>query len=301
MSKPQLILSDSDCVSFSQPWIHDIIVEHFDVVYIEHNPTIRSNGIVVTNVLNKNVSWYQNFLEQGRKIIIDNLWEMLGTKTNQTAHYLHNVNWFWYNESLWYTHLGYHNYRPNRIITKNGLLLMNIKKPHRNRLFNKLNLDNLLYSYVGNGVKITNDMDTSDNNWQRYFSPNWYNSTAFSIVAETTIEKNKSLLITEKTFKPMAFYHPFIVWGQPGVLSHLQNLGFETFMNIFNETYDNITDPMSRLLCIVDQINNYCHESHDSLTLQKLEHNNKLFFDTHLVKSKIIKEIVEPILEYAET
>jgi hypothetical protein len=301
MSKPQLILSDSDYVSFSQPWIHDIIVEHFDVVYIEHNPTIRSNGIVVTNVLNKNVSWYQNFLEQGRKIIIDNLWEMLGTKTNQTAHYLHNVNWFWYNESLWYTHLGYHNYRPNRIITKNGLLLMNIKKPHRNQLFNKLNLDNLLYSYVGNGVKITNDMDTSDNNWQRYFSPNWYNSTAFSIVAETTIEKNKSLLITEKTFKPMAFYHPFIVWGQPGVLSHLQNLGFETFMNIFNETYDNITDPMSRLLCIVDQINNYCHESHDSLTLQKLEHNNKLFFDTHLVKSKIIKEIVEPILEYAET
>ena len=63
--------------------------------------------------------------ERRFKTIYDNTWEMhRGDKGNRT-HILHNDNWFWYNESLWYTceaKMQYHNYIPNR--TNNKLFFM---------------------------------------------------------------------------------------------------------------------------------------------------------------------------------
>jgi hypothetical protein len=99
----------------------------------------------------------------------------------------------------------------------------------------------------------------------------------------------------------MAFWHPFIVFGQPGVLNYLKTQGFETFENIFDESYDNEFNVDKRLNTIVNQVNNYSHKSYDLLTISKLKHNKELFFNQQFIKKRIIKEIVEPILEYAET
>jgi hypothetical protein len=197
--------------------------------------------------------------------------------------------------------LGYHEHEPNLDIQQNGLLLMHLKRPHRDWLFKRLDLTKILYSYVGNGIKICHDIDQSSQEWQRYFNPIWYNSTAFSIVAETDVSNDLPLFITEKTFKPMAFWHPFIVFGQPGVLNYLKTQGFETFENIFDESYDNEFNVDKRLNTIVNQVNNYSHKSYDLLTISKLKHNKELFFNQQFIKKRIIKEIVEPILEYAET
>jgi hypothetical protein len=299
MSKQQIILSDTDRTSFEQPWLEDTLSKYFDIVFLEHNPTIDPNSIVVTNLFNTN-KWYSNLVDNGCKLIVDNLWEVPNS-TKFDALYLTNKNWFWYNESLWYRHLGYHNHISAPNVSKNGLLLMNIRKNHRDWLFDQVNIDKLLHSYVGKGVLISDDIDASDPNWQRYFNPNWYNTTAFSLVAETTPWHDDPLFITEKTFKPIAFQHPFIVFGQPGILTYLKAQGFETFENIFDERYDNIQEIDTRLNNIAEQVNNYSHKNYDLLTLSKLKHNKELFFDKQLVRNRIIKEIIEPILEYAET
>jgi hypothetical protein len=294
MSKLQIVLSDKCYTSFDQLWIASIVSEYFDIVYLEHNPIIDAKAIFVTNALS-NTKWYN----QTHKLIVDNLWEIY--KPNNCGLVLTNKNWFWYNESLWYRHLGYHNYAPDPKISKNALLLMNLKKLHRDWLFERLNLNNLLYSYVGSGFRINNDIDLNNSEWQRYFNPDWYDSTAFSIVAETTISSKDPLFLTEKTFKPIAFHHPFIIFGQSGILKQLKSIGFETFENIFDESYDHEHEVNNRLKNIVNQINNYSHKHYDLVTIQKLKHNKELFFNEQIVKDKIIKEIVEPILEYAET
>lgn len=298
MSKKQLVLSDSDRVSFDTPWINDLIRTYFDVVFIEHEPVIKSDALFATRC-NDTSNWYVPFLEKERKLIVDNLWEI--PVSRDTGFVVSNQNWFWYNESLWYRHLGYHNFVAEPAIQKNGLLLINGQKTHRDWLFDKLNLEKLLYSYVDRGIRIRGDIDIHDNRWQRYFNPMWYNSTAFSIVAETTVWRDEPLFITEKTFKPIAFQHPFIVFGQTGLLTYIRELGFETFENIFDESYDAEHEVDTRLASIVNQINSYTHMQHDLVTLEKLKHNKELFFNEQLVKNNIINEIINPILEYAET
>jgi hypothetical protein len=271
----------------------DIAKNYFDIVYIEHNPSLDKKAIFVTNIFS------DQFRNQDKKLIIDNLWEIY--KPDNCGLVLENKNWFWYNESLWYKHLGYHEHIPNPDISKHGLLLMHLKKLHRDWLFERLDLNKLLFSYVEAGFKIDGDVNFNNSNWQRHFNADWYNSTAFSIVAETTVWQRDPIFITEKTFKPIAFQHPFIIFGQAGILRYLKSLGFETFENIFDESYDDDYEIDERLKKIADQINSYSHKNYDLLTFKKLQHNKELFFNTQLIKDRIQKEIIEPILEYAET
>lgn len=294
MSKLQLVLSSKIYTSFDQPWIKDLAKDYFDIVYLENNPGIDKKALFVTNVLSNTKWYYSNY-----KLVVDNLWEY--NQNDRRGFVLLNNNWFWYNESLWYRHLNYHLYQSCPNVQKNGLLLMNVKKIHRDWLYSKLDLNKLLYSYVGNNIYIDDDISLDNGEWQRYFNPTWYNTTAFSIVAETVISSKLPLFVTEKTFKPLAYEHPFIVYGQPGILDFLHSLGFETFENVFDESYDNIIDDKTRLDNIAIQINEYSHSEFDQITKEKLKHNRNLFFNHTLVQERIIKEIFEPILEYAET
>ena len=109
------------------------------------------------------------------------------------------------------------------------------------------------------------------------------------------------MFITEKTYKPIAFRHPFVIMGQQGILKSLQDNGFETFENLFDESYDNELDWMKRLDCLVNIVKQFNKQPYDTLTEQKLRHNHALFFDTPLVTKHIVEEIIYPLLNYAET
>ena len=99
----------------------------------------------------------------------------------------------------------------------------------------------------------------------------------------------------------MAFYHPFVVMAQAGILNYLHTQGFETFSNLFDETYDTITDYHTRLLAVTDAVKRYNCVPYDALTQQKLEHNHNRFFDQTLVNTRFVKEIIDPIMEYVES
>jgi hypothetical protein len=99
----------------------------------------------------------------------------------------------------------------------------------------------------------------------------------------------------------MAFYHPFLTFGQRGILKHLQGQGFETFENLFDESYDQELTIDARLDKVIANIQNFKKCPYDSLTIEKLKHNHELFFNTELVHRKLITEIVEPIINYVET
>ena len=72
---------------------------------------------------------------------------------------------------------------------------------------------------------------------QDAFPRNNIQDTIINLVPETS-QLEDMFFITEKTYKTIMFKHPMLLWANPGVLGHLQTLGYQTFDNIFDESYD---------------------------------------------------------------
>ena len=73
-----------------------------------------------------------------------------------------------------------------------------------------------------------------------------YMQTAIEVVLETVVDDTKWHL-TEKTLRPIACGHPFILVSTPGSLQYLKRYGFQTFGEYIDESYDSIQDPVQRL------------------------------------------------------
>lgn len=80
-----------------------------------------------------------------------------------------------------------------------------------------------------------------------------YENSYITIVAET-IFKEKYNYISEKTWKPIAHQHPFIMVGRPGILKYLKEIGFKTFSPFIDESYDDEIDTEKRFKMIIDEI-----------------------------------------------
>jgi hypothetical protein len=310
MARLKLLLHNDDTTSFSTDYIRSFILRYFDIVYWQPGHDYdRNNHILVVNAFklgHTNPSfWYQPYLDAGYKVVIDSLWEYTSFvddhfpgPTDQCL-VLTNKNWFWYNESINYRSRGYDTYQANRTYQKLALMPMRTARTHRNELVVRSSeiLDQLLWSYNVHGRYLHTDGTSLD---QRHFDPIWYDSTYFSLVTETHVEK-VDMFVTEKTFKPMAFYHPFVIVAQPGHLQFLRNNGFETFGNLFDESYDDIKDWLPRLIAVINTVKNFNQSPHNQLTLQKLEHNHNQFYDQSLIETRLVNEIINPMIEYAES
>jgi hypothetical protein len=309
MAKINLLVSESDLNSFCSTWFSNAIKDHFNVIYHEHNHShSAADTVCVTNFLN-NATWYQPYVDRGYKLIVDHFWDSNITETSTVTDRLtiRNKNWLWYNESLWYRHLGYHTYVPNRQRQRSFLMLMHLQRKHRDQIHDALAdvLDSALHSYVARGITIDNDIKYQHGDWQRYFNPAWYNTTDFSVVVETMTAS--PTWISEKIFKPIAYQHPFVVWGSTGSLQYLRDQGFATFDHVIDESYDSIDNTAERLEHIVRIVKNLTQRFNygianfeDSTSQAKLIHNQQRFFNQELVQQRINNEIVKEMLDFIE-
>lgn len=307
--KPVQICFKSPICSFDAAWITPVIDPYLKFEKWDHTRTYPRGTLFYTNFLDFNdpetINFCQHLTELGFKVIIDNLWEVNPGPISNTFRVCCD-SWFWYNESLWYKHLGLDKYQPNSIPEYLALMPMRLKKPHRDDFLRVVNhlLDRMMWSYMDIGRQLPDDADPEDDTFQRYMNPKWYDSTYLSMVVETNVLPGSDytpIFITEKTFKPMAFQHPFVVYGNRHTLQTLRNWDFETWGNLWDESYDDLMDVDARRDTVVELLKNIQIVQHDKITQEKLQHNYNRFFDNTLVRSRIIKEIVEPILEYAET
>ena len=102
-----------------------------------------------------------------------------------------------------------------------------------------------------------------------------YNQTLYSIVAETSAE-NSVHMPTEKTAKPMLGRRLFVVFAGAGFLQHLKNLGFKTFSEIIDETYDQIENNKQRWTEAFNQVKFLCNQPYteiSKLITPIVEHN----------------------------
>jgi len=297
--KNKLILRAGEFTSFTSHYLISFWNRYFDISHYDADKTYdRYNTLFAVNYSQANDEYSQQLRDQGYRVVVDNLME---PSIDVTDYYLIlNPKWCWYNESLWWHNLGYDQYQPNKNYSKLSLMPIRRQSKIRDHIVDKIGtrLDNFVWSY--RDKKLPNDIASDDIGYQRFFNPEWYDNTYFSTVVETW-QEGKCDLISEKIFKPLAYYHPFVVIGQLHTLTRLRQLGFETYENLFDESYDEIAYFDQRFDTVIKNIDNFNTQPYDSITLEKLQHNHAHFFDQALVESKIVSEIIQPLIDYADT
>jgi hypothetical protein len=322
-----VILIESD----SNHTLHEFLKEYFDLVIYKPGKTYQKHVLILTNIFS--TQWWKDLYDSGHRIIIDNLaepydWFKKTYMPMQADRYcvLHNANWFWYVEAKKILNLDY---TPNKTYKKLALMPINFEKVHRTLLFDRMQpyLEDCVYSFAERGIYLPQDCKNKKPPWDRYFNPEWYNDTYFTLAAETWSDDTREYLqyghkpdndpwgesdkysgpypfITEKTYKPIAYRHPFMIYGQSHTLARLHALGFETYENLFDESYDqetngDITKHDKKLDIIINNVREFERRSYDQLTQAKIQHNYEHYTNLLLIKQRVLKEIIEPLLEYA--
>ena len=105
--------------------------------------------------------------------------------------------------------------------------------------------------------------NTSDSSASADYCTHEYQTTNLEVVLETLFDDDR-LHLTEKTLRPIACGHPFILMATQGSLEYLRSYGFKTFHNIINETYDTIADPAQRLEAVLIEMKRIATLPHDA-------------------------------------
>ena len=105
------------------------------------------------------------------------------------------------------------------------------------------------------------------------------------VVNESLFHYDKHhMFINEKTLKPIACLQPFIINGMPGSLTHLRELGFKTFSEWWDESYDTETDELKRSDKIIDIVTDLTKLDHkDFKNMLEGMHQTLIHNRDHLV------------------
>jgi len=119
--------------------------------------------------------------------------------------------------------------------------------------------------------KICLDEDITHRASYTGLSSKYYQDTYFSIVTETSygFKVNDGYTggraLSEKTFKPILFKHPFLLLARPRALQLLKQLGYRTFSDYIDESYDYEEDESKRVYMVAKQAERLCNLNGDDL------------------------------------
>lgn len=108
-----------------------------------------------------------------------------------------------------------------------------------------------------------------------------FNDSAYSIIAETDHDNTLSFY-SEKTAKPMIARRLFVAFSGYKFLQNLRNLGFMTFSNVIDESYDLIFDDEQRYALAFEQVKSLCSKDQQEvyeLIKPAIEHNYNLIMN----------------------
>lgn len=130
---------------------------------------------------------------------------------------------------------------------------------------------------------------------QSNFNPYYTFSSYFSFVTETLFNEDEEnvLFITEKTYQCFSYYHPLLIAGCAGTYKNLHDYGYQTFPELFDESFDTIVEPNIRIKKILNTLEDFINNPDKSYFkseeyLDKLIHNKTVFlkrdYDHHIKK-----------------
>jgi len=235
--------------------------------------------------------------ESNNNISIDVYKNLL--KDKQVTRWEGDVSFFW--------HMMYEKHQNRKFMFDHSdkkydflYLNKNMYRKHRKKLYDALSqqqlLKNSLVSFIDLGIRLPEEYELPWVDRKNYpyrgmdqdlfEAP--YNDTTFSIVSETNVGDN--IFITEKIWKAIIAEHLFVVHGNNHYLKWLRQLGFKTFSEVFDETYDNETDEDKKIEKIVKTVRSITEMDSTELYQRTKEirtHNRQLFFDKNTVKGVV--------------
>jgi hypothetical protein len=220
---------------------------------------------------------------------------------------------------------------PYQVKPKAFDILLGQPREHRTLIYDYINSnylnDQVLMTYISHHDRITANKNTSGWVWEdegleiidtdlkwtvgqvRYYGQQMslsqvipiqaYNQTAFSLVTETNFASDY-VFHTEKIVKPILARRLFIVFGGHHYLKNLQRLGFKTFNNIIDESYDNEPDYVRRGEMICSQISLILQQDQQQVldAIQStVEHNYQTMMSTEW-NANFIKELRAVLLAH---
>ena len=236
------------------------------------------------------------------------------------------VSWFWFymlNKHNDRNFKATHDHNGSYWYKKHDFLYLNKgARDHRVKLYERLMgrgvLDNSIHTFIERKPpkRLNSKYELPGIDPERY--PRWgkdqdlyelpYEDTVFSLVSETNDVGNE-IFMTEKIWKPIMAQQPFVVHGNYLYLQKLREMGFHTFNNYFDESYDLERDRDKRIDKIVSLCENLklkCdregNQKWRDLYMQTKElrqHNYDVFFDQQKLSVEINKTL-NLFLEFAD-
>ena len=164
--------------------------------------------------------------------------------------------------------------------------------PQSYSLYEKHNLiDKIPIMLEDDGSPIINPVP--DPNTQKFFD------SSLNIVTETFggIEDG-SIFLTEKVYKPMLHFQPFVIVAGPNHILSLKNRGYKTFDNWIDESYDSIQDNQTRLTAAIQSAKQFYMRSKEDIAqdlfdmLDTLIHNrNHYEFDKDHLRTSLLSQV----------
>ena len=164
-----------------------------------------------------------------------------------------------------------------------------------------------------NEERLSIDLETSDivdsekvldfHLWSDYYLNS---ETLFTIQSESIItdQKSEKYFLSEKTWKPLILGKPYIMVGPPGYYKYLQSFGFKLYDEIFDYSFDEITDIDTRIQYIVSEINKLKSENYMELYLKikdKVEYNRNLAISITQKDKYISNKLIEVYIKHMDT
>jgi hypothetical protein len=138
----------------------------------------------------------------------------------------------------------------------------------------ELKIANEKFNEIGENIL---DFPNTEPDLIHKINTDFYKKTFCSIIAESHYEK-ETIHLTEKTWKTIMNGHPFMILGNPKILTMLKHEGFKTFDAWFDESYD---------------------ESYDLYERVKIITKNLIKYSTYTIDDlKMIRKEMAPIIEY---
>lgn len=113
----------------------------------------------------------------------------------------------------------------------------------------------------------------------------WADTCAIEIVSEY-MGSDQKVFLTEKIARSIVMGKPFIVLGDRGMLAELRALGFETFSDFWDESYDELPTIKQRIDAALAVAQEYqqskdLDSGYSDLMLKKLEHNQQHYYGAY--------------------
>lgn len=146
-------------------------------------------------------------------------------------------------------------------------------------------LEEYLEAFLANSPYTCDDLSADDHNSHWILADYLYSDSYCSFILETLYDAEQSggAFVTEKTFKAIRNAHPFVIFGCPNTLATLKRLGYRTFDQYIDNSYDSEQDNTQRFIKTITAVEQLLKQDSHAWYLRCSEdilYNQQLFVAT---------------------